>query len=306
MRTLTKAHTIYSMSRGNAPALVVDAGEVFRVQTEDCYSGNLKTQKDHFTKSMWETVNPATGPIHVRGANAGKLLRVDIDDISTRGWAVMCVEKGAGALSDRLEGVQTTIHPIRGRKLIYSRRMALPVAPMIGVIGVAPARGAILTGTPGEHGGNMDCREIRAGSSVFLPINSDGALLAMGDIHALMGDGEVVICGAETAGEITLSARAVRSVIPTPCVETERDILFIGSAKTLDRCQEIVLGKAHRFLTGFLKLKPNDAGRIMSLVGELRVCQVVDPLKSMKFLLPKGVLAGLGLQSKGRGVFRDP
>lgn len=306
MRRLTKDHAIYRMSKLESPAMVVEPGEIFRVQTEDCYSGNLKTAKDRFTKSMWDTVNPATGPIYVRGAVPGRLLRVDVHEIKTRAWAVMCVEKGAGALGDKLQGVETTIHPIRGGRLVYSKRLTLPLDPMIGVMGVAPARGAILTGTPGEHGGNMDCREIRAGSSVFLPVYHSGALLALGDIHALMGDGEVVICGAEAAGEVTLSVRLVRPRIPTPCVETEHDILFIGSAKTLDQCEKIVLDSAHRFLTQFMRLKPNEAGRMMSLIGELRVCQVVDPLKSMKFMLPKKALADFGLRSKGRGVLRGP
>jgi amidase len=308
VRRLTKDHNIYRMSKSNPAAIVVDAGERIRVQTEDCYGGRLRTKKDRFTKDMWSTVNPATGPIYFKGANPGNILRVDIHDIRTRKWAAMCVEAGAGALGDRLEGVETTIHPIRGKTLVYSKKLELPIAPMIGVIGTAPARREILNGTPGEHGGNMDCREIRAGSSVFLPIYHQGALLALGDIHALMGDGEVVICGAETSGEITVSAQVVRGrrEIPTPCVETAESILFVGSSKTLDRCEKMVLEKAHRFLTRFMKLKPNEAGRIMSLVGQLQVCQVVDPLKSMKFVLPKPVLMRLGLRLRARGVLRGP
>ncbi len=304
VRRLTKEHCIYRMSMNNAPAMVVEAGEVFRVQTEDCYSGHLRTRQDTFTKDMWSTVNPATGPIYIRGAKPGAILRVDIRDIRTRKWAVMCVEEGAGALAHRLEGVETTIHPIRGSTLHYSRALKLRVEPMIGVIGTAPAKGSVLNGTPGEHGGNMDCRDIRAGSAVFLPIYHEGALLALGDVHALMGDGEVVICGAETSGEITLSAQAVKGAIPTPCVETDESVLFIGSAKTLERCEKMVLEKAHHFLTQFMRLRPNEAGRIMSLVGQLQVCQVVDPLKTMKFVLPKAVLAGLGLRSRARGILR--
>jgi amidase len=127
----------------------------------------------------------------------------------------------------------------------------------------------------------------------------------MGDIHALMGDGEVVICGAETSGEILLRAQPLRRMLPTPCVVTGEDIMFLASAKKLDQCEPMVLDKAHRFLTGVMKLKPNEAGRLMSLVGQLRVSQVVDPLKTMKFMLPLKVLKELGWQTRMKGLLRQ-
>ena len=165
---------------------------------------------------------------------------------------------------------------------------------MIGVIGTAPTGESILNGTPGEHGGNMDCREITEGASVYLPANVDGALLSAGDLHALMGDGEVCICGAEVSGEIILRAEIVRAFLPTPCVETQSHVHFIGSAEGLDECEELVLRKSHAYLTHRLGLGANEAARIMSLIGDLHVCQVVDPLKTMRFSLPKCLLKKYG------------
>ena len=141
----------------------------------------------------------------------------------------------------------------------------------------------------------MDCKVITEGSSVYLPVNATGALLCIGDIHALMGDGEVCICGAEVSGSIALRTRIVRSFLPTPCVETKDSVHFIGSAKSLDTAERLVLEKAFKFLNRCLKLPSNEASRIMSLVGDLRVCQVVDPLKTMRFTLPKSVLKSLGV-----------
>ena len=125
---------------------------------------------------------------------------------------------------------------------------------------------------------------------MYLPVNTGGALLAMGDIHAVMGDGEVCICGAEVAGEITLSAHVTTTKVPTPSVVTDTHLHVIGSALELDECERIVLGKAHTYLTGVGGRSANEAARLMGLVCDLSVCQVVDPLKTMRFSIPKTLL----------------
>lgn len=290
MKKLTKDNVCYDMSSRNKPALHVKQDEPFCLELEDCYSGNLKTSADVFTADMWDTVNPATGPVLVEGTKSGDILRVEIVDIRTRDYAVMCVEKDAGALGRFIEGVETAVLPIKDNALILKEGCAVPVKPMIGVIGTAPKGEPVPNGTPGEHGGNMDCKEITKGTAVFLPVNVEGALLSAGDLHAVMGDGEVCICGAEVSGEVILKATALRSGLPTPCVETEEHLHFIASALSLDDCEQLALAKAHSYLTGVCSMAANEAARFMSLVGDLNVCQVVDPLKTMRFSLPKSVL----------------
>ncbi len=290
MIRITRDKVCFSMSSENKPIVEVAQDKVFRLETEDCYSGNLKSPQDKFTKDMWDTVNPATGPVYITGLEPGSILRVEIVEINIRDYAVMCVEHGAGALGKFIEGVETTILPIKNNFLILNETLSIPIQPMIGVIGTAPAGEPVLNGTPGEHGGNMDCKVITAGSIVYLPVNTKGGLLSLGDLHAVMGDGEVCICGAEVSGEVTLKASLESSRIPTPCVETESHFHFIGSALSLDECEGIVLRKAHTFLTEVVKMSANDAVRTMSLVGDLCVCQVVDPLKTMRFSVPKMLL----------------
>ena len=290
MERVTRDKVCYRMSASNPPALRVEPGETFCVEMEDCYSGALQSPTDVFTKEMWDTVNPATGPVYVAGAAPGDVLCVEVLALRTRPWAVMCVEHGAGALADFIDGVETVILPIRDDRLYLREDFSLPLRPMIGVIGVAPEGEPILNGTPGEHGGNMDCKEIAGGAKVYLPVSVEGALLAAGDVHAVMGDGEVCICGAEVSGEADLRVEAVKTALPTPCVETDDWLYFLGSGLTLDECERIVLGKAHDYLTRCLGLAANDAARVMSLVGELQVCQVVDPLKTMRFAFRKDFL----------------
>ena len=287
-----KNNVCYAMSSANEPVLEVAAGELFCVETEDCYSGNLKTPRDRFTKEMWDSVNPATGPVRIAGAKPGSILRVEIVGIETRDYAVMCLERGAGALAELIEGIETSILPIESGCLILDEELSIPIQPMIGVIGTAPVGEPVLNGTPGEHGGNMDCKLIAAGSVVYLPVNVGGALLALGDLHAVMADGEVCICGAEVSGEVTLKATPVDFRMPTPCVETEDHFHLIGSGKTLDDCERIVLDKAHAFLTDVHRMRPNAAARVMSLLCDLCVCQVVDPLKTMRIAIPKMALNG--------------
>ena len=298
MKRITRDHACYAMSKDNPPAACVGPGERVCFETSDCYSNNLKTPDDRFTKDMWDTVNPATGPLVVEGASPGEVLRVDIERIDTRDHAVMCVEQGAGALGERLEGVETVIYPIRDGRLIISDDLSVPIRPMIGVIGTAPAGEPVLNGTPGPHGANMDCSDLIAGTSVYLPVNVPGALLSMGDIHALQGDGEVVICGAEVSGEITIRATPMRTTLPTPCLESDSNVIFVAAAETLDECERRVLAQAHAYLTRCLKQSPNHAGRLMSLIGHLGVCQVVNPMKTMKFTLPKSALSALGMGAR--------
>jgi len=303
MKKLSSDKVCYAMSAANPPQMRVAPGETFRLATQDCYSGKLASPSDKFTKDMWGAVNPATGPVFVEGAAPGDLMRVRIHRIDAADHAVMCLEHGAGALADQIEGVETSIMPISGGQLRIDDRLSAPVRPMIGVIGLAPAEGAVPTGTPGPHGGNMDCKEIAAGSAVYLPVAAPGGLLAAGDIHALMGDGEVAICAAEVAGEVTLSADVLKGCpMPTPAVETADGLLLLASARTLDECERLVLANAHRFLTAVVGLSANQSARVMSLLGNLGVCQVVDPLKTMKFLLPKAALASLDRGSRLKSV----
>ena len=291
MKRVTRDNVCYAFSRGDEPVLHVAPGETFCLETQDAASGKLKTPEDVYTDELLPFVNPATGPVYIDGARPGDLLRVDIERIETNNFGAMAVgENKGGPMAAYVEGSETTFLEIEDGALRLRENLSVPIRPMIGVIGTAPAAEPLPTLDPGEHGGNMDCKEITAGSSVYLPVAVDGGLLALGDLHALMGDGEVATCGVDLSGEVVLSASVVRRPRPTPCVETGDLLLFIGSAATLDECERIVLDKAFRYLADCLKLPPNEAVRLMSLVGDLGVCQVVSALKTMKFALRRSVL----------------
>jgi amidase len=162
---------------------------------------------------------------------------------------------------------------------------------MIGVIGTAPAIEEIPTGTPGQHGGNMDCKRIVEGATLYLPVHVPGALLSMGDLHAVMGDGEVIICGLEIAGEVTIRVSVIKDkILPLPLLREGEHLMTIASAETLDLAAKQATIQMHRFLTNELGLEFNEAGMLLSLVGDLRICQVVDPLMTARMELPLSIL----------------
>jgi amidase len=282
MEKLTKASVCHTFSRDAEPALRVRAGEAFCLETEDVYGGAIVDSDDKVHRAI--RANPATGPVFIEGAQRGDILRVDIERIQVRDYAVM----GEPA---------TRVFPMRRDGLHLPGRVRLPLRLMIGLLGVAPRQGVVPTTLAGEHGGNLDCSQMGVGCSVFLPIGCEGALLAAGCVHAAMADGKVAGCGAEVSAEITLRARPVLQPLPTPCVETGDALMFLGSASTLDDCRDLIVEKATAFLTERLDMARDDALVILGLAGDLRICRVDGAQKTMRLVLAKDVLAPLGLQN---------
>jgi amidase len=245
----------------------------------------------------WAHVNPATGPLFIDGAKPGDVLRIDLLDIQVGQQSSMVTIPGEGALGDVISQMETAILKLEGGQVVFKDKIRVPIRPMIGVIGVAPAEGEVPTGTPGAHGGNMDCTLISAGNRVYFTVGVEGALFGAGDLHAAMGDGEIVVCGAETPGVVRFKADVVDLPgLPTPFVETKDLVATIFSAPTIDEAASGATHNMARFLTDFAGIPLNDAGMLMSLAGQLKFCQVVDPLKTVRFEFPKSILAEYGFQ----------
>ncbi len=296
---VSRDNVFFAFAPGLAPAARVKQGEEFVLETHDCFQGQLKTEGDLISALDWGHVNPATGPVFVEGAKPGDILRIDLLELSMEDKSVMVTLPGEGALGDVITKMETVVLQGRGEEILF-RGVRIPRRPMVGVIGVAPAAGEVPNGTPGPHGGNMDCTMIRQGASLYLSVGVDGALFGAGDLHAAMGDGEIVVCGAETAGAVRFKAQVVPLPgLPTPFVENETSVAVIVAAKTADEAAAEATHRMARFLTDMAGFPLNEAGMLMSLVGELRFCQVVDPLKTVRFEFPKSVLAARGYSLRG-------
>ena len=291
---IQRDNVFFSFSGATKPVARLRQGEEAVLETHDCFQGQLKSERDLISALDWGHVNPATGPVFVEGARPGDILRIDISSIELAGPSTMVTIPGEGALGDVISKMETAVLTREANEILF-RKLRLPVRPMIGVIGVAPASGEVSNGTPGPHGGNMDCRLITAGASLYLTVGVEGALFGAGDLHAAMGDGEVVVCGAETAGEVRFSARVVDLPgLPTPLVENDEVVAAIVAAATTDEAAAEATHRMAKILTDMVRIPLNDAGMLMSLVGELRFCQIVDPLKTVRFEMPKKVLEAYG------------
>jgi amidase len=255
----------------------------------------MQSEADTIDDLDWERVNPATGPVYIRGAQPGDVLAVEIEDVKVADQGAMVAIPGEGALGDVITEAETRIFRMEKGQAIFNDKVRLPIKPMIGVIGVAPQGEPVPNGTPDAHGGNMDCTLIGAGCTVYLPVNTEGALLGMGDMHSVMGDGEIVVCGLETPGEVVFSTRVLKEAkLPTPFLETGDLVATVHSALTIDEATDGAIHRMAQFLTEMVGMDVNEAGMIMSIAGELKFCQVVDPMKTVRFEFPKSILSAYG------------
>ena len=293
MKRLDASKPFYAFSSKLAPALTVVAGESFVLETMDCYGGQLKSPEDTLDRMNWATTNPATGPVYVEGIKAGDVIRVQIEDLKLTGNSVMFTRPGSGKVKGIVAPETSILEVVDDRLRVPTAcgELSLPVKPMIGVIGVAPVEGACSNAVPDAHGGNMDCKLIGAGTTLYLTANHEGALFGCGDVHARMGDGEVVICGAETPAEVQFSIEREENLkLKTPFLVTDDLYVAIASSKDLEEAYQMAIDHMFYFLKENTALSDGDIGRLMSLVGDLKFCQVVDPQYSVRFEFPRHLL----------------
>ncbi|HSV86418.1 MAG TPA: acetamidase/formamidase family protein, partial [Levilinea sp.] len=150
---LTRQHVFYAFSAELQPALTIQQGEEVLMETHDCFEGQLRSEQDLVTTLDWEHINPATGPVYIRGVKAGDIVRVDLLEVNVADTSIMVTIPHEGALGDVITEMETVVLPIEGNEVVYKDKVRIPARPMIGVIGMAPASGKVPNGTPGAHGG---------------------------------------------------------------------------------------------------------------------------------------------------------
>ena len=295
MIELDDAKTLFSFDKDLEPVLKVPSGETVRIRTKDCFGNQLQGPEDQLSEIDWEAINPATGPIYVEGAVAGGTLKVHIDNIELDAQTSSCTGKDEGVCGDRFSDWATHFCKVEDGKVVWDERLSIPLAPMIGVIGVAPEGEPVNCGTPGKHGGNMDNTAIAAGATLHFPVAVDGALFGCGDMHAVMGDGEVSVSGAEVAGYATVTLTALPELsVPNPLIENDTHFGIIVSAESLDKAAELAVQQMVDLLASRTNESEADLVMLLSLVAGVRVCQMVDPEKTVRFMVPKYVLDAIG------------
>ncbi|MED1203926.1 acetamidase/formamidase family protein [Heyndrickxia acidicola] len=298
MYRVERKHLIYTMSDQNKPVLYVENGATVVFETCDCFEDQITSPDTPYHSLDWDRINPAAGPVFIEEAEPGDILEVKIEKIDLAEQGVMMTGPGLGVLGEELGENKIQMVPIKNEKVTLFDKVEVPVNKMIGVIGTAPANGeSISCGTPDKHGGNMDSKVISEGSTLYLPVNVPGALLAMGDLHAAMGDGEVSVCGVEVAGEVTVIVNVIKGKQwKVPMVKTEQALYAIASEKSLDDAAVTATKNMAAFLESEAGMSKHDAVFLQSISGNLQISQVVDPLKTARFELPISIIQQLGIK----------
>lgn len=288
MFKISENQIIYNMSKDNPPVLKVPAGSQIEFEAADAFGGQIKTAEDRLDSLDWSRINPATGPVFVEGALPGDVLSVKIEKIDVPDFGVMVAGKGMGVSGSMLDESRTKIIPIKDDIAYFSDKIHIPLNKMIGVIGTAPKGDAIGCGVPDLHGGNMDCKEITEGNTLLLPVNVPGALLALGDLHAVQADGEICVTGIEVPGKVTVTVDVIKNQsLPLPMIISDTHVMTLASDVDLDKAVDMAVFNMISYLTNTCNFDAYDASMLVSLVGDVRICQVVDPKKTARVEISK-------------------
>ncbi|PGW24642.1 acetamidase/formamidase family protein [Bacillus cereus] len=295
MYRIQKEHIIYVMSPENKPCMEVEIGSRLIFETYDCFENQIDSEDVVFQELDWNRINPATGPVYINGAEPGDILVVTIEKIKIAEKGVLTTGANLGVMGEELHENTVKIVSVHNEHVLFSNELQIPINPIIGVIGTAPKEESISCGTPHDHGGNMDCKEIKEGTTLLLPVNVPGALLALGDLHVAMGDGEIGVSGVEVAGEVTVIVQIIKGkkwLLPM-AIQNEK-VMTIASEKLLDDAANRAVRNMVTFLHEELEMSKADATLLLSAAGDLKVCQVVDPLKTARMELSMDYVEKLG------------
>ena len=267
---ITKDHAHAGYSADHEPVLTVEPGTGERItfETDDTAYAQMEELRD--LSKITATLNPVTGPVHVTGAEPGDALAVTIHDIDMAeyGWSVYI--PGAGALAAPM-GEEWYVRrvPVRDGTAQLTDRVSCPVAPMIGCIGVAPAQGEMSTVMPSyPTGGNMDLTDARPGSTVYLPVEVEGARLAIGDLHAVMSRGESSFVAIEIAGRATVSVDLVKGMdLRAPRIDTGDELVCVGLGEPVQESIDNAYVDLFAVLTGEHGYSREDAYTVMSALA---------------------------------------
>lgn len=237
-----------------------------------------------------------TGPIEVRGSKAGGVLEIRIHEIGLHyNWGYTAVRPLVGALPDDFHETHLMHSKLDAERMVGTLPwgLELPLKPFFGVMGVAPppAWGSVSTLPPRRNGGNLDNKELTAGTTLYLPVFVDGAKFSVGDGHGVQGDGEVCVTAIETGLVGTFELRARNDMtLEWPIAETPTHFMTMAFDPDLDDCVVIALRQMLDLITAKTDLKRHEAYALCSLAADLRITQVVNGNKGVHVMLEKSLI----------------
>jgi acetamidase/formamidase len=294
----------YVWDQSNPPAVEVEPGELVQLHTRDASDEQIRRDSTAADVASidFSHVNPVTGPVYVKGARPGDVLAVELVELRASSWGWTAIIPGFGLLADDFPEPWlriSEIDPEHGT-VGFSDRIALPLRPFPGTIGVAPAE-------PGRHpvlpptrwGGNLDTKHLTAGSTLYLPIGVEGALLSIGDTHAAQGDGEV--CGTAIESAMVVTVRiSIRRDLTISAPQVHIPAADIATASAFHVCTGVgpdLMNASRDAVRAMIEhlgrehgLGPEEAYALTSVACDLRIHELVDaPNWVVGAFLPSGI-----------------
>jgi acetamidase/formamidase len=287
---LSKVHVHTRWNRGLAPALEIESGDTVEFECFDSSGGQVTPTStlDDYAKIDRGRIHTITGPVFVKGARPGDVLEVRIRRVTHQGWGWTSLVPGLGSLPERFPDLFLFIWALEGNISRSLAPVTLPLAPFLGIMGVAPPHeGEHRTRPPGSFGGNLDIRQMVEGTTLYLPIFNEGALFSAGDAHAAQGDGEVCINGIEAPVKAELQLTLHKDLrldqpfaeFPPAKVPLLPDLgafAFIASAEQAMDAARNVIHHAIDFLISRFGLSPPQAYILCSVALDLKISQCVN------------------------------
>jgi acetamidase/formamidase len=287
------------------PVLKINSGDTVETSTWMLYTDRLKPGVPLDEMVKWRAAlglekksgHTLTGPIYINGAEPGDVLQVDIIKLVPRPYAVVYNVPGSykvGGLPEDFPEGQLKFLTIDLKKKMakFNDNISIPIRPFLGIMAVAPAQdGHVSTAPPDVFGGNMDCKELVAGTTLYLPIFKQGGLFNIGDAHAGMGDGEVTVTAMETAMDQVVLKFTVRKdmKLTLPMAETPTHYVLMAFNPDLNIAAKDATRAAIAFLQKQKGMTALDAYALISIGADLHVTQIVDGNKGVHVMIPKAI-----------------
>jgi acetamidase/formamidase len=306
-------HTITEAQQGKyhytygpfpTPVLTVDPGAVIACETHDAFEGKIKHATDKPSEILnFPFLNPQNGPIFVKGAQKGDCLAVHIKSIRPRGpqpVGTTCLIPEFGGLvgtgvtallNEPLPEYVKKIEVTAEGGVKWSDTLTLPYEPFIGTIGTSPEIEAISSLVPDYYGGNMDLPDVGPDAVIYLPVNAPGALLYLGDCHAVQGDGELCGVALEHPTTTTVHVDLIKGwPLAWPRLETSEFYMTIGSARPMEDAARIAYRELIRWLAADFGFSERDAYLLLTMCGKVRLGNMVDPKYTLGAAISKKIV----------------
>jgi len=267
---VSKEKHAYALDPNISPVLEVIPPCTVTFETGDMSYTRL-AQGETIEDIGFQNFNVVTGPVFVHGAEAGDALCVEVLEVTVRSaWSAWV--PGLGRWGNKTDKLQIRQIPLKGEWAIISERIRVPIEPMIGCIGLAPTSGSSSTVTPAyPWGGNLDLRELGAGSTIYLPVQVPGALLSIGDLHTAMGTAEPTAVSLEAAGQAIVRITVEKNLpLKFPRVRSGNETICVAVADSFADARQLAMDQAYDYLTEEIGLTPFDAYAYASARVSLR------------------------------------